>query len=65
MSKLRGRKLDDDHLDMARDEGLNDRENMILKGSTGDFNFENEKALSDTELARMSLGEWKPPEWVH
>lgn len=50
---------------MAHDEGLNDRENMILKGSTGDFNFENEKALSDIELAKLSTGEWKPPEWIH
>jgi hypothetical protein len=50
---------------MARDELLNDNENMILKGSTGDYNFEHEKALSETELNRISTGDWKPPEWVH
>lgn len=60
-----GRKLDENHLDMAHDELLNDNENMILKGSTGDYNFEHEKALSDSELSKISTGEWHPPEWVH
>ena len=41
---------------------LNDNENMILKGSTGDYNFEHDKALSDNELNKMSTGDWKPPE---
>lgn len=65
VTKLHGRKLDAAHLDMARDELLNDNENMILKGSTGDYNFEHGKALTDSELNKMSTGDWHPPEWIH
>jgi hypothetical protein len=50
---------------MARDELLNDNENMILKGSTGDYNFEHEKALGESDLNKMSNGDWHPPEWIH
>ena len=45
---------------MAHDEMLQDDQNMILKGSTGDFNFEHDRPLSEAELKQITTGDWHP-----